>query len=287
MAIRLVIDTCSDLYPANLKTPAVILPIIVRIDGQEYNPLSDLTPHQFYVMQQQSHIFPTTCQVSLQTLLETFRKEIKAGNEVVGIFMGSKHSGTFNSALLARSQIEEEMGKEAAGQIFLVDSQNVTFPYAALVFEADRMIAEGEKSAKDIASRIEYLVPRIKMRAFIDDLSYLERGGRISKTAALFGNLLNFKVVICTGMNDIHVTDKVRGMPRVFPTILQAALDSDADYSMPTYLGFTYDLGKAEKLREYILANSKFVPNPKPIEIGATVGAHVGPGSTGFCWFIK
>lgn len=287
MAIKLVIDSCADISYSDLKNETVILPIMVRIDGQDYNPLTDLTPHQFYVLQKQAHSLPTTTQVGLSTLYKTFLSLVEAGNDVVGIFMGSKHSGTFNSALLAQRELEEEKGKEFAGHIYIVDSENVTFPYAALVFEADKMISEKKMTASQIAQRIQYLVPRIKMRAFIDDLSYLEKGGRISKTVALFGNLLNFKVIIRTGDNDISVTDKVRGFNKVYPTMLKAALDSEVDYSLPSYIGFTYDADRAEKLREFIMANSKFVPAKKMIEIGATVGAHVGPGNTGFCWFAK
>jgi fatty acid-binding protein DegV len=124
------------------------------------------------------------------------------------------------------------------------------------------------------------------MRAFIDDLSYLRKGGRISAAKSYFGNLLNFKVVIKTGNNLIAPTDTVRGMPNALRCIVLTALKEDIDYSLPSYIGFTYDQERAERLLEITEKESPLRP-ARMVSIGATVGAHVGPGSTGLCWFVK
>lgn len=286
MAIRIVTDTCSDLTNEDLGKGNYILPIPVYIDGKEYIPFVNLSPSEFYPLQEKAKEAPHTSAIPLNMAIDTFKKILLEGDQVVAIFMGSKHSSSYNVACLAKDNIVESLGEQYENSIFIIDSQNVTFPEAALVLEAKRLVEEGKMSASEIASRIEYLVPRIHMRAFIADLFFLKKFGRISAVAATFGTLMNFKVVISTGQNEIKVVSKERGVPRALHYILETAKSEEIDTSLPTYVGYTYDKTVAEKLMEVIESNSEFRPK-KIIEIGATVGAHVGPGSTGFCWFTK
>jgi DegV family protein with EDD domain len=170
-------------------------------------------------------------------------------------------------------------------RIYIVDSQNVTFPEAALDLEAFKMIKAG-KGARETAKRVEYLVPRIHMRAFIQDLRYLKIGGRISGVKASIAEFLNFKVVIKTGCNLIEPTDKLRGLPRALRCITDTANSEDIDYSLPSYIGHTNDPELAERLLVETKEETKLNP-AKIFSIGPTVGAHVGRGCTGLCWFIK
>lgn len=286
MAIRLVTDTCADLSPEELGEGNVLLPIPVYIDGKEYFPFENLFPDQFYELQKTAKELPHTSAVPLLDAVKAFKDIVSKGDELVGIFMGSAHSSTFNTCVLAKEQVGEELGAEAASKIHLVDSQNVTFPEAALVLEAKRLIEEGKMSAQEIEDRIDYLVPRVHMRAFIADLFFLKKYGRISAVSASFGSLLNFKVVISTGSNSIRVRSKERGIPRALHACLDTALHQNIDTDMPCYVGFTSDRERGEKLKETVEANSPLRVK-KLITIGATVGTHVGPGSAGFCWFTK
>jgi DegV family protein with EDD domain len=286
MPIQLIIDTCADLTNEDLDNQAIILPIPVFIDGVEYHPFVNLSNEEFYRLLKTCKTLPHTSQTPLALLLETFKKVLKDGKDIVAIFMGSAHSGTFNSACVARETIAEDMGKEYAEKIHIIDSQNVTFPYAALCLEAEKLITEGKMSAGEIEQRINFLVPRIHMRAFIDDLSFLKRGGRISGIGATLGAFLNFKVVIKTGCNYIAPTDKLRGLPRALQCIVDTALSEDIDYTLPTYIGHTNAPEKAEKLMELVEEKTKLRPK-KIVSIGPTVGTHVGEGSTGLCWFVK
>lgn len=286
MAIRLVTDTCADLSPEELGEGNVLLPIPVYIDGKEYFPFENLSPAQFYELQETAKELPHTSAVPLLDAVKAFKDIVSKGDELVGIFMGSAHSSTYNTCVLAREQIEEDLGAEAASKIHLVDSKNVTFPEAALVLEAKRLIEEGKMSAQEIEDRVHYLVPRIHMRAFIADLFFLKKYGRISAVSAAFGSLLNFKVVISTGNNSIRVRSKERGIPRALHACLDAALSQNIDTDLPCYVGYTSDRERGEKLKEIVEANSS-LKVARLINIGATVGTHVGPGSAGFCWFSK
>jgi len=286
MSIRLIIDTCADLTNDDLDKSVYILPITVTIDGKEYIPFTNLSNEEFYSLQKTAKSFPHTSQVPLKVLYDTFTKCLDNKEDVLAIFMGSAHSGTFNTAMMVKSTIESERGAEQASHIHIIDSKNVTFPYGALVFEAFKMIRENKMTVSQIEDRINYLVPRVHMRAFIDDLIYLKKGGRISGVTAVFGNLLNFKVVIKTGENKIEPTDKVRGLQKALLCIIETANKEDIDYSLPCYIGHTNIPERAEKLYELTLEKTNLKPK-QVISIGPTVGTHVGEGSTGLCWFVK
>ncbi len=285
MPIKLVFDTCADLSNKDLPE-ADILPIPVYIDGKEYIPFKNLQPEQFFEFQKEAKTLPHTSAVPMIDAFNCFKSNIEKGNEVLAIFMGSGHSSTYNAACLAKNQLVDELGQEINSRIEIIDSQNVTFPYAALVLEADKLIKEGKLTLKEIADRINLLVPKIHMRAYIDDLTYLKMGGRISGVTASLGNLLNFKIVIKTGENLIVPTDKLRGLPKTYKCIVDTFKKENVDFSLPIYIGHTNDLERAQTLYNLVVEETGIKP-AKIINIGPTVGVHVGPGATGLCWFVK
>lgn len=279
MGIKLVIDTSADLSPADLDDSVTVLPIPVYFEDKEYIPYVNLEPREFYRLQSQALRMPTTSQVPYVLLKETFEKALAAGDDVIGIFIASKMSGTFNTARLVR----DELGSD---RIHLIDSLTVTFPLSALVLEAYRMIKEGAMSARQICERLEYLAPRSKMLAVIDDLTYLKMGGRISGATAVLANFLNFKPIISIDDGVITAVAKERGLPKAMNRIADIIKAADVDYSLPCYIGHTDDLAKAERLRQVITGRTGIVP-ARTIFIGPTVGTHAGPGSTGMSYFIK
>lgn len=286
MSIQLVIDTCADLSPHKDISNTIVLPIPVYIEGKEYIPFENLEPKQFYELQQNSKTLPHTSQVPFNLAYQTFKDVISKGDQVLGIFMGSGHSGTYNSCVLAKNQLVEELGEEVENNIKLVDSENVTFPLAALCLLARELIDKGELNLEQIYQRINSLVSKIHMRAYIDDLTYLKMGGRISGVTATLGNLLNFKIVIKTGCNLITPTDKLRGLPKTYACIIDTFLKEGYDSSLPLYIGHTNAPERAEALKNLLYEKTGLTVKGI-IDIGPTVGAHVGPGSTGLCWFVK
>lgn len=284
MAIQLVIDSVADLTHEEIHD-TIILPLPVIIDGKEYIPFENLTPRQFYELQAQAKEFPKTSQVPYPVIESTFRKIIEEGNKVCAIFIGSKHSGTYNSACLARDNLIEE-GVGTIEDYAIIDSKNVTFPLAALCLEARRLIDEGKMSLAEIEERLNYLVPRIHMRAVINDLTYLKKGGRISGVTHAFASLLGFKVVVKTGNNEIAPTNKVRGTKKGLMIVVDTFKNEDVDFSLPFYAGHSNDpeLGK-EMVSLFEKETGQKVT--LTVDIGPVVGAHAGPGCTGVCWFVK
>lgn len=291
MSIQLVIDTCADLDPKKDINNTIALPIAVYIqdengEDKEYIPFENLQPSEFYQKQKNAKKLPHTSQVAVGVAYQTFKDILQKGDQILGIFMGSGHSGTYNSCVLAKNQLVEELGSQVEENIKLIDSENVTFPLAALCLLARDLIDEGKMNLNQIYDYVSSKVNKIHMRAYIDDLTYLKMGGRISGVSAALGNLLNFKIVIKTGGNLITPTDKLRGLPKTYQCIVDTMIKEGYDSDLPLYIGHTNSPERAEILANLLKEKTGKSPR-KIIEIGATVGAHVGPGATGLCWFIK
>lgn len=280
MSIRLVIDTTADLWYDTLDKEYVdILPIPVFFESEEYLPFENLSPEEFYSKQKEAHTMPHTSQVPYPLMLDCFQKALDRGDEVIAIFIASKMSGTFNTARLVKEELNSD-------KIFIIDAKTVTFPYSALVFEAYKMIKEGRMTAAEIYERMLYLVPRSKMLACIDDLTYLKMGGRISGPTAVLANFLNFKPIINIEDGVINAVNKQRGFLKAIMKICDIVNAADIDYSLPCYIGHTNDMAKAEKLKQFLLEKTRLRPE-RIIFIGPTVGTHAGPGSTGISYFVK
>lgn len=286
MSIKLMIDTCADLTSEDLDSSVIIMPIPVYIDGKEYLPFINLSNEEFYKKQKEANELPKTSQAPLIEIYKSFKKEIENGNEIIAIFMASKMSGTFSSALLARTQLAEEIGEKVNNMIKIVDSENVTYPLAALCIEAYKMVKEQKMTLEEVYQRMMYLVSRIKMRAFIQDLTYLKKGGRISGTTAALAGLFGIKPIIKVENGAIETVSKERGLPNAMKKICALANEQDIDYSLPCYIGYTYESKKAQLLLEHVEKCTK-IKVARTISIGPTVGTHTGPGCTGLCWFIK
>ena len=285
MALKLVIDSSADLTHADVDENVEILPIPVFIDGKEYLPFINLTNEDFYRLQKEAKELPKTVQVPFNLLYKTFKEELLKGNEVVAIFIASKLSGTYSSACAVREQLVDELGEEVREKLFIIDSLTVTYPLGALCLEAYKMLKNGS-SAKEVFERINYLVPRLKMRAFIKDLTYLKKGGRISGASAAVAGILSIKPVIKVEDGVLTTTNKERGLNNAMKRVCETAINSNIDYSLPCYLGYTSDKETGDILLSFVekLTNIKI---EKVISIGPTVGAHAGPGCTGICWFEK
>ena len=146
-------------------------------------------PQEIFWQRMEAGQNPKTSQPSPDAFLREFEAAKDAGDSVVCILISSALSGTMQSALIAAGMVEDL-------DIALVDSLTATAGQRLLVQEACRLRDAGNESAQDVAAAVRQLVPRIRIAACLDTLSYLARGGRIPKAAADLGKLVNLKPLV-------------------------------------------------------------------------------------------
>ena len=280
MSIRIITDSASDMTPT--EHPSLrVLPLSVTFGTDVYMDGVDIDHQRFYEMLVERDDLPKTGQVNPYAFSQAIAEAREAGDEAVIITVGAKLSGTNQSA---RTALAEAPG----GDVYVVDSNNVTLGERVLVEYALRLVDEG-RSAAQIAAAVEAVRDRVVVIGLLETLEYLVRGGRLSAAAGAVGTLLNVKPVVAAEDGLIVQLGKARGSKNGRNLLNQKVEKAGGvDFSMPLALGYT-GLSDAV-LKKYIEDSATLwaghAERELPIHtIGATIGTHVGPGAVAVAFF--
>lgn len=280
MSVRIITDSASDMTPA--EHPALrVLPLSVTFGTDVYMDGVDIDHQRFYEMLVERDELPKTGQVNPYAFSQAIAEAREAGDEAVIITVGAKLSGTNQSA---RTALAEAPG----GDVYVVDSNNVTLGERVLVEYALRLVDEG-RSAAQIAAAVEAVRDRVVVIGLLETLEYLVRGGRLSAAAGAVGTLLNVKPVVAVEDGLIVQLGKARGSKNGRNLLNQKVEKAGGiDFSMPLALGYT-GLSDAV-LKKYIEDSAALwaghTEGELPVHtIGATIGTHVGPGAVAVAFF--
>ena len=274
MGIRIIVDSTADLTP-QVRDRVAVVPLTVHFGEQEFVDGVDITGQKFYEMLETSSVLPTTSQATPYAFSAAFGQAVADGEEVIALVVSSKLSGTYQSAVIA--------AEDYPGMVHVVDSRNIAIGLAILTEYALRLVDEG-KSAAEIVELLNQQRERIRLMAVVDTLEYLQRGGRLSKTAAIAGGILSIKPIIALVDGEIKVLAKGRGSKQAISLLNQEILKAGRDETMPALLGYTGT--SAEQLRKYRQENEDLWSSnvPESIVCGV-VGTHAGPGAVAVAFF--
>lgn len=271
MAVRLITDSTSDITPAEAQRLGIELIALKVIFGQDtYREGEDIDMAAFYERLTSGKEQPTTSQPAPDDFLTVFERVKAAGDSAVVLTISSTLSGTMQSAVIAR----EMCGYE---DIHIVDSRSAIIGLRLLVEYALRLRAQGMEAAA-IAAAVEEARERLRLYAVVDTLEYLCRGGRLSRSAAMVGSLLNVKPLLTLQDGTLNVMGKARGLHAAYAKVVEAIrAGKGVDETCPIYFGYTMTDGKAQALRERLRADLGMDGGMYPV--GCVVGAHAGPGA--------
>ncbi|MDD2496307.1 MAG: DegV family protein [Tissierellia bacterium] len=271
MAIRIVIDSTSDVTSEIIeKYNLQMVPLTVNFEDKSYLDKIELSTEDFFNKLTSSEKLPTTSQVSPGAFVEVFSEILLDGDEVLGIFLASEFSGTYESARMAKDMIGDD-------RIHIIDSRSVCLGTFSLILEAIDLINQN-KNIKDIVETLENLKEKVVAVAALDTLKYLEKGGRLSKGQAVVGSILNIKPIIGIKDGKLSVLEKIRGKNKTVKWFNKWIEENNYDLSNKTVLLFharAYD--QLQVLRETI--EEKYnIKNIIEAEVGPVIGTHAGPG---------
>ena len=279
MKTRIIVDSTSDLLP-ELKKQVHTVPLTVHFGDEEYVDGVTIDHKAFYEKLIETDVHPSTSQASPAAFAAEYEKTQDAGEAAVVITVASKLSGTYQSAMIAAQEFEN---------IYVVDSSNVAIGTAVLVEYALRLSGEGMEAA-EIAKALEDAKRRVVLVALVDTLEYLKKGGRVSRTVAFAGTMLNIKPVLSVVDGEISILGKARGSKMGNNLLVQEIEKAGGvDYSMPVLLGYT---GLSDAMLQKYIADSGYLWEGKLREvrytsIGSVIGTHVGPGAVAVAFFRK
>lgn len=285
-----VISCCStaDLTAEHFKDRNIeYLCFHYELDGKQYiDDLGKTMPISDFYQAMVDGAETRTSQVNAEEYEAHFRKYLEQGKDVIHLTLSSGISGTINSALVAKANLEEEFPDR---KLYVVDSLAASSGFGLLV---DKMadLREQGMSIDDLYEWVEANKRKLNHWFFSTDLTFYIKGGRVSKTAGVVGGILG----ICPLLNvdnegKLIPRMKVKGKKKVFHAMvskMEELADNGLDYADKVYMSHSACIEDAQKVASMI--EEKF-PNIKgKIEIndiGTTIGSHTGPGTVAlFFW---
>ena len=265
--IKILVDSSAD---CNLQDEIIdlMVPISVNIDGKEYQSGIDLTSDKFYELLKSAKDFPRTSQPSPQAFIEIFEQAKNDGDQLIYLCLSSRLSGTYQGALIAKEMVDYD-------NIYIIDTLGVTHIIGVLAAFARSLINEGFK-AGEIVDKCEELKGKIKLYAGVDTLEYLYKGGRLSRASATVGELTGIKPIITVSDGRVEVVAKALGKARAMNTLLEKIKSHKINTDFPVYSLYTYGTENIEALEEKLKQNGYNIADR--LQVGSTIGAHVGPG---------
>lgn len=281
--IAIVTDSTSFIPAEIIKKHNISVAPQVLIWGEEtLRDGVDIQPTEFYQRLSSAKVMPTTSQVSPATVESVFKPLVDQGMDVVGIFISSKLSGTFQSALQAK-----EMLGSASEKVTLVDSFSTSAALGWIVLAAARA-AEAGASVADVVALAEKTREQTGLFFAVDTLEFLHRGGRIGGAQRFIGSALNLKPILAIKEGKVEGVDRVRTKAKAHARVLELLAEQVAGKANIRVASIHANAADdAAKLLE--AAKQQLNPvETLSFEMSPAVGTHAGPGTTGlaFCFGV-
>ena len=278
MKIKILTDSCCDLPIEIINEYNIdVLPIVVLKDEKEYFDQINITPKEVYDGMRKGEIFKTA-QISPISFQEKFEEYARDKVSVIYIAFSSALSGTYQTSLFVKESIKEEYPDF---DIDIVDTKAASLGFGLIVLHAAKLAKEG-KTKEEILNEISSVRNRLESIFTVDDLEYLFRGGRVSKTAAVVGGLLNIKPILeVSEEGKLVPVEKIRGRNKVFKRMIEMMSERGKDADLENQIvaiSHGDDIESANKLKEMVeqtFGTKTFIMNM----IGAAVGSLSGPGT--------
>ncbi|MFW5885852.1 MAG: DegV family protein [Halanaerobium sp.] len=275
--IALVTDSTCDLPAEILKKYKIeIVPLTVHFEEDTYYDKIDLDSEEFYKMMESAAELPTTSQPSVGLFMDKYQKLSEEYNQVISIHLSSALSGTCESARLAAAQLDNL-------EVEVIDSKSTSSGLGFMVLLAAQMIKEGKK-LREIKEDVLKEREKLTIYFTVNELTYLEKGGRIGRAQAFLGSIFNFNPILelSAATGEINPQEKIRGYKKTNQKMADLALETAAgsenvnfafiygkdsdNYEQFKYL-FQTELDSQSNLNYHILEN----------KIGTVLSSHTGP----------
>jgi len=270
LAIKVVTDSGSDVpLEVAKKLDITVVPVYIYFGDKAYKDGVDIGPDELYRRLVEGPIYPTTTQPMPADFAKTYGELSVDADAIVSIHLPTKVSGTYNAAL---------QGVEAAKpkcEVRVVDSLSVSAGLGIVVMAAARVAKAGGNLA-EVLEETKNAISQTQIRVLLDTLQYLLKGGRITKTKALVGTLLNVKPILTTREGEMVQVGMARsyakGIEQLFefvkshPNLQEVAIAHSTVPEEATAL---------KKRITSIIGEERILMS----RIGAGLGVHGGPGA--------
>ena len=270
MTVKIVTDSLSDITSDVAEGLGItVVPLTVTFGKESFLDRITMTTDEFYYRLTHDATWPTTTQPPPGTFIDVYNKLAKESDEILVITLSTKLSGTYQSALSAKSMVETEC------RIEVIDSLTVAMGLGLIVIAVAKA-AQAGANLDELTDLVHRAIPRSHLIAFFDTLKYLAKGGRIGKAQGLLGAMLSVKPILTVKDGEMSPLTRLRsraaGMDYLYNSV--------ASFSHIEELAVEHAT-TPEDADELIERLSSLFPKERIYRstISPVVGTYAGPGA--------
>lgn len=255
-----------------------MIPLSVVIKGETYREEIDISTSQFYEEVKNEETLPTTTQPPIGEFEALYQSLAEEYDAVISIHLSSGISGTYQGAVVAGEMVE-------GVKVYAYDSEISCMAQGFYVLEAATLANKG-KSPEEIMARLDELKASMRAYFMVDNLTHLQRGGRLSGAQALIGGLLNIKPLLRFENKVIVPFEKIRTRKKALKRIGEL-LEEDAKKGIRLRASIIH-ANRVEEAAQWKAELEQQFPNVdfSISYFGPVIGTHLGEGSMGLAWTI-
>lgn len=267
--VRVVTDSTAGLSKDELDRYQVsVVPLQVVIGGVSYDEGTATSETVAEALKDWTPV--STSRPAPHAFAEMYAECAAAGAEsIVSIHLSAEMSGTHESAMIG--------AKESPVPVRHVDARSIGMGLGFPVLAAAGVAASGG-SAEDVVSAAQARITSMSSLFYVDTLEYLRRGGRIGAAQALLGTALSVKPLLTITDGRIVPLEKVRTSARAIARLADLAVDKAGSGPVDVAVHHLDNLAKAESLATGLASRIGAAGPIQVRDVGAVIGAHVGPG---------
>ena len=284
MTIRVFVDSTADI-PADLmkKYDIQMISLKVNVEGKEYLDKIEIEASELHRMMEEDDVDVKTSQASPMEYKDRFEECAKAGEDCIFVSLTHTASGNFSTSSMVARELKEEYPDFKIEVINSLSSGPATGMVAVQVAKQ----IEAGKSFEEVVEAANYCAEHTETLIVLEELKWLIKGGRMSKTAGLLGTVMNIKPVIDLVDGAITPIQKVRGTNKAIKNMVELVEERIGDKKdQKVMLAYGSNKESMEKTKA-LLENKVGLTNVEPIFIGAALSVHMGPRGLGVIFLNK
>lgn len=278
IAVKIITDSTSDLDLETINSLGIeVLSLFVTFGDQSVKD-ADVSNELFYEKMAE-HGTPSSSQPAVGEILTAMKNVVKAGDDLVCVFLSSNFSGTYQSVILTKNILLDDYPD---AKIAVIDSQSTSMQLGLAVLEGARLAKENG-DFESVVKKIKETIVRSRFIFSPANLDYLHKGGRIGGAGTLFGNMFKITPILTVKDKEVEVLQTVRTKKRAQAMLIKKIVEDHENYNVEEIIvhhinAYEEALLFQKDLKEAINLDSRIM------DIGPIIGLHVGPGSLGLAY---
>ncbi len=277
-------DSNSDVPAAVLEKYGIpVIPQYYAFGDVVYGDEKNMSPHEFYETMRKGEL-PKSMANNPAVIREKFEAVLKEGQDILHIAFSSALSGSCNNVrMTARELLEEYPGRK----IEVFDSLNASLGEGVSVYRAASLKEQG-KTMEEVYDVLMKERDHVNVWFTVDDLHHLQRGGRVSKTTAIVGSMINIKPLLrVTASGELKSDGTVRGRKKALKTLvtnMEKSLDLE-HYGKDRLVCILHGDCMEDALSVKKMVNDLGFENVVINDVSPSIGTHAGPGVVGLVYY--